>query len=115
MPLKSTGHSSVLAEHGHLALEILEGNNEFDVMICDMIMEEGFDGLIPFGELYKSNLMCRASSLLDSLRTIASVLLSSSMSVPARTSRILENYSPKQSSGHSEVIYPWYPNIKPHI
>ena len=45
LPLKSTGHSSVLAEHGHSAIEILEGNNEFDVMICDMIMEEGFDGL----------------------------------------------------------------------
>ena len=43
--LGTLGHTAELAEHGHAAIEMLERDNGYDLMICDMIMEEGFDGL----------------------------------------------------------------------
>ncbi|GAB5561086.1 MAG: hypothetical protein SynsKO_27330 [Synoicihabitans sp.] len=42
--LESLGYSVTAAEHGHHALEIME-KQHFDLVVLDMIMEEGFDGL----------------------------------------------------------------------
>jgi two-component system, cell cycle sensor histidine kinase and response regulator CckA len=43
--LAALGHNAELAEHGHAAIEMLERDNDYDLMIYDMIMEDGLDGL----------------------------------------------------------------------
>ena len=43
--LAASGHNAVLAEHGHAAIEMLERDNDYDLMLYDMIIEDGLDGL----------------------------------------------------------------------
>ncbi len=50
--LSSYGYQVSLAAHGHEALTFLAGNS-VDIVILDMIMENGFDGLDTFREIVK--------------------------------------------------------------
>jgi signal transduction histidine kinase len=52
--LESMGYSVETAQHGHEALEILEGH-AFDIVILDMIMEPEFDGLDTYREIIRQH------------------------------------------------------------
>ncbi|MEE8577565.1 MAG: response regulator, partial [candidate division Zixibacteria bacterium] len=50
--LSSLGYCVTVTEHGHAAVEYLR-ENKADIVMLDMIMEEGFDGLDTFSEIIK--------------------------------------------------------------
>jgi len=51
--LSSLGYHVETVANGHLAIEHL-GKKSVDIVILDMIMESGFDGLDTFEEIIKS-------------------------------------------------------------
>lgn len=50
--LETMGYTTHVAEHGHAAIEFLK-DNDADLIVLDMIMEEGFDGLDTYREILK--------------------------------------------------------------
>ena len=50
--LETMGYATNVAEHGHAAVEFLK-ENDADLIVLDMIMEEGFDGLDTYREILK--------------------------------------------------------------
>lgn len=50
--LETMGYTTHIAENGHVAIDFLK-ENDADLIVLDMIMEEGFDGLDTYREILK--------------------------------------------------------------